>query len=299
MIEIKNTYAKLFLILLCLGLVNCSEGNFQSSSGTNTRNTLVKDSDADIEKNSGDSDDENGSGADGAVGDDDEGEDGDDDADGATGNGEDNGEDDGELGADARNRNCNKHVAVALVLDRSGSMEEPPGGLVGQILNGDKKIEVVRKSAGEFLDGLVDKDYSGLAGFSTSANQLSPMSQNSNQTKAKLSELRPGGNTNITSGLSQGIQLLNQVDDSLGYQKVLVLLSDGEHNTGSDPVAMATTIKADQPDVKIVTVGYQLTPEGKDTMRDIATDSRFYLDAPNSDAVLKQFRALGRSICEI
>ena len=289
MIEIKNTYAKLFLILLCLGLVNCSEGNFQSSSGANTRNTLVKDSDADIEKNSGDFEGENGSGADGAAGD--EG----DDADGATGNGE----DDGELAADARNRNCNKHVAVALVLDRSGSMKESSGGLVGQVLNGDKKIEVVRKSAGEFLDGLVDKDYSGLAGFSTNSNQLSPMSQDSNRTKAKLSELQPNGNTNITSGLNEGIQLLNQVDDSLGYQKVLVLLSDGEHNTGSDPVAMASTIKADQPDVKIVTVGYQLKPDAKDTMRDIATDPRFYLDAPNSDAVLKQFRALGRSICDI
>ena len=214
-----------------------------------------------------------------------------------------------DLDADAKTakRSCKKYMSVAIVLDTSGSMSFQEGQtnpLTPPTPNPDGsparvKMDIVKESAARFIDKLDSKDYVGIAQFSDMASELSPLMTDKDLVKEGLDRITPFGSTDLVAGLQIGADLLEQTPKNKGYQKILVLLSDGNHTVlETDPLATAETLKSDDPKLKIITVGYELDPAGKENMKKIASSESSYIDAPNSEAVINKFRKLGEKICD-
>lgn len=220
-------------------------------------------------------------------------------------------EDDAEA-ASAKERGCT-NVAVSLVIDNSGSMgDEDPSSILNRIFprpnqqqpgqeNPDDKpsrMEVVQGATKEFLNKLVPKDKVGLVNFNSNARIRENLTEDHDRVQQEVENLNPRGNTNIVEGLLLGAELL-QEETLKDTQKVLFLLSDGEHTEEGNPVGTAQEIKDKYPDIKIITMGYELSQQGKAILQSVADSPSAYFDAEDGEAVVKAFQTLGDQICRI
>lgn len=118
---------------------------------------------------------------------------------------------------------------IALVLDRSASMDDPFSGgydAAGNALVGETKSVAAARLITEFVRSR-KQDMFGMITFSNSAMYVLPLSENK---KAILAAVQAtGGNalfqTNIGSGLTSGAGLFDKIPDS--GSRALILLSDG------------------------------------------------------------------------
>jgi Ca-activated chloride channel family protein len=117
--------------------------------------------------------------------------------------------------------------AIALVLDRSGSMAGRP-------------IEEARRCAEYVVSKLRSTDRAALVQFDSLVERLSPAFPVGDGTllRAAIAGIRPGGNTHLHGGWREGAESLAEVPGS-GLKRV-ILLSDGEANEGlTDAAAIA------------------------------------------------------------
>jgi Ca-activated chloride channel homolog len=109
-----------------------------------------------------------------------------------------------------------------VVLDRSGSM------------SGDR-IEKARGAVLALIDQLSERDRLGLVIFDGSAERLIPLEAAATAAKARwrglVRGIEPGGGTNLSDGLDQGLALL-EAGRQPGRAGRILLLSDGEANAG-------------------------------------------------------------------
>lgn len=126
-----------------------------------------------------------------------------------------------------------KTAAVALVLDRSGSMAENRG-------DGQSKHAALQTAAETFVDLMLEGDAVGLVRYNDDAQPVQPL-----QTLGKggLSDVKrretielirgdsldPQGATSIGDGIFEGRKLLDEADPSFDV-KSLVVLTDGKEN---------------------------------------------------------------------
>ncbi len=126
-----------------------------------------------------------------------------------------------------------KTTAVALVLDRSGSMSDDRG-------DGISKVQSVRDAAIVLLDKMLPGDGVGIVRFNQDAQRLQgvlalgdpndPYDANRLSTRNVLQgpDLNPGGSTSIGDGIYEGRSALN---DATGFDQVAMLvLTDGMEN---------------------------------------------------------------------
>ncbi len=114
---------------------------------------------------------------------------------------------------------------IALVLDRSASMDDPFAGN-DQSKVGEMKSAAAARLITDFVNSRKN-DMIGMASFSNSGMYVLPLTDNKN---AIISAVRAtAGNalfqTNIGSGLTTGTELFNKVPDS--GSRAMILLSDG------------------------------------------------------------------------
>lgn len=125
-------------------------------------------------------------------------------------------------------------AAVALVLDRSGSMSEDRG-------DGQSKHESVVEASSILVDVMLEGDAIGLVAFNQTAQKLEdvttlgatgdPFDPGRDNTKSILAGpgLTPGGSTSIGAGIIDGRSILNAVS---GFDvNSLIVLTDGMENT--------------------------------------------------------------------
>lgn len=117
-------------------------------------------------------------------------------------------------------------IDIAVVLDISGSMDEPGFG-------GAAKIDAAKGAVHDFLDGL-GSDRVGLVVFAGDALVLSPLSLDHAAVQRLVEPLHTGadlvaGGTAIGTGLATGLNVLR---GSTAASKVAVVLTDGENNAG-------------------------------------------------------------------
>jgi mxaC protein len=118
---------------------------------------------------------------------------------------------------------------IALVLDRSASMDDPFSGgydAAGNALVGETKSVAAARLITDFVRSR-KQDMFGMITFSNSAMYVLPLSENK---KAILAAVQAtGGNalfqTNIGSGLTSGAGLFDKIPDS--GSRALILISDG------------------------------------------------------------------------
>ncbi|TMC74390.1 MAG: VWA domain-containing protein [Chloroflexi bacterium] len=137
-------------------------------------------------------------------------------------------------------------IDVVLVLDTSGSMAERGFG-------GSTKIEAVKRVVNDFLGGLKN-DRVGLVVFSGEAIVLGPPTLDYAASQKLVAPIDTGtlaGGTAIGTGLASGINVLR---DSEAKSKVVILLTDGENNSGDiSPIDAANMAKL--LDVRVYTIG--------------------------------------------
>ena len=138
--------------------------------------------------------------------------------------------------------------AVMLVLDVSGSMAardiQPT------------RLGAAQQAAKQLISSLPTGAQVGVVAFSDRANVSAPLSTDPNAAQQALDRLSAGGGTAIGDGLTLALdQLAQRPADAQGNRPpaVVVLLSDGESNTGRPPAAAAT--RAQQEGVTVNTIG--------------------------------------------
>lgn len=170
-------------------------------------------------------------------------------------------------------RNVNA-IAIAMTVDVSGSMNAldlaPPGELESardaSKLRGMTRLAVVKELFREFVEHRPD-DLIGLVSFGTYAATVSPLTAYHEGLLQELKALeipemafddqnRPIGgeyeaNTAIGDGLAFALERLKSVDLKT---KIVILLSDGENNTGAVEPDEAAAVAA-KMGVKVYTIG--------------------------------------------
>jgi Ca-activated chloride channel family protein len=142
-------------------------------------------------------------------------------------------------------------VALALVLDRSGSMAEPAADLPATGSHGPAsevpcKLDYLREAALRMLEQMPDGDAVALVSFDDQVRVEKPLTVLSQRARAALSgairALTTGGSTNLEGGLRAGLRQL--ATGRTAYYRKLVLLSDGLANVGESRPAVLGEIAA-------------------------------------------------------
>lgn len=137
-------------------------------------------------------------------------------------------------------------IDIVLVLDTSGSMSE-------RGLGGSTKIDAVKRVVNDFL-GALKNDRVGLVVFSGEAIVLGPPTLDYTASQKLVAPIDTGklaGGTAIGTGLATGINVLR---DSEATSKVVILLTDGENNSG-DITPLDAANMAKLLDVRVYTIG--------------------------------------------
>lgn len=153
-----------------------------------------------------------------------------------------------------------------LIIDRSGSML------------GDR-IAFAKQAARVYVDtiALVNLLSSaapqfGLASFSDSAALDQPLTANRAAVKAAVNGLVAAGGTNIGGGLQVGLNAITS-GSNRSCREMMVLLSDGDHNTGTPPAAVVPSIVDQNVVVYTIGVGSGISTSGQQTLQSIANQT--------------------------
>ena len=167
-------------------------------------------------------------------------------------------------------------LRAMIVTDRSSSME------------GDR-LDNTQQGATLFVELLGNGDAVGLASFSDSASVDFPLTLLANQ-EAKaaavsaISSLSADGSTNIGDGLLAGLSQLT-AQPQCSCKDIIILLTDGEHTTGTPPEATIPALQQAKVSVFVVLIGNDADAVDQGTMANIAAQTGGKLIAasdPNS-----------------
>lgn len=162
-------------------------------------------------------------------------------------------------------------VALALAIDRSGSMEGKP-------------IESVKTAVGLIVDQLTDADMLSIVTFGEHVETLMPASRvlNRELIKQHVDKIRPKGTTNLFAGMATAAEQLLTAKAPEHLSRVL-LLTDGEANEGiveyHDIIAEARNLRARGMTITSIGLGIEYNEE---LMKGIAKNTRgnyYYIDA--------------------
>ena len=140
---------------------------------------------------------------------------------------------------------------VFLVLDRSGSMTT--------VTPGSNRWKDLKKAVQAFLNELKktpQQEQVGIATYSTSSTLDEGLKTNYGQLMKTVNSKSATGMTAIGLGMQSGMQGLKDTTTARKVAaKTLVVMTDGIHNTGVWPDAVATTAAADDIIVHTITFG--------------------------------------------
>jgi len=177
-------------------------------------------------------------------------------------------------------------IAVVLVLDKSGSMDS--------IDRGVKRIDATKSAARVLIDEVAKLGgYIGLIAFDDKPRILTALTKNYTNAKRLVDSIKPGGNTNIGDSIIEAAKLL----ENFGGRALIVLVTDGEHNTGTPPEEAVYKI----PKIPVFTIGLG-NASAHDQLKFVAgVTGGYYLYSPTASDLVNVFAtlvgvALGTSI---
>ncbi len=164
-------------------------------------------------------------------------------------------------------------VNVALVIDRSGSMEGAP-------------LEYVKRACAHVVDQLSSDDVLSIVTFEESVDVLMPARRVTDREliKQHIQRIVPGNTTNLFDGLYAGGAQLASVPDLNGYVTRILLLTDGEPTAGLKDFTSITNQVADLKNRGISVTALGFGPEyNEELMAGIARRSGgnyYYIERP-------------------
>lgn len=129
---------------------------------------------------------------------------------------------------------------IALVLDRSGSMEGD--ALANLKLGANTFIDIIEEATDGVKDGIIGSgSHIGIVSFATTATTDTQMITSVADLKAAVDDLTADGNTNHADAFTKAIQLF---DPSSNNHKVIVMFTDGKTTAGGPPAPVAAAARA-------------------------------------------------------
>ncbi len=180
---------------------------------------------------------------------------------------------------------------VALVLDVSGSMAASSGGV--------SRINALKAAVTVFLNEieiLSPSTLVSLSTYDTTSRKIISLTDNFNSIRNAANALRPGGMTAIGQGLQTGSDSLNSDPLKREYSsKSIVLMTDGQHNTGVSPLVVAQTIAGRGHSVHTVTFG---SGASVSLMQQVAqaTQGGTHVHADGNADLVEAFRDIARTL---
>jgi len=145
---------------------------------------------------------------------------------------------------------------VMLAIDVSGSMQATDVQ--------PSRLEAARSAARSLIDQLPPSARVGLVSFNGGASLVAPLTTDRSTVQAALDGLRPGGGTAIGDGIEAALQQLQQAGSSgttaAKVPAMIVLLTDGSSNAGTDPQLAAAAAKAAGVPVDTIGIGQRNQP---------------------------------------
>lgn len=140
---------------------------------------------------------------------------------------------------------------VVLVIDVSGSMQATDVA--------PTRLEAAKSAATTLIDQLPGADRIALISFDTQATVRQGLTTDRSAVKAALAGLAPGSGTALGDGLALALNQLNATGRSASAARerpaMIVVLTDGVSNQGSDPLAVAQQIAAAKVPVQTIGIG--------------------------------------------
>jgi Ca-activated chloride channel homolog len=162
-------------------------------------------------------------------------------------------------------------VALALAIDRSGSMEGKP-------------IEAVKTAVGLIVDQLTDADMLSIVTFGEHIDVLMPASRvlNRQLIKDHVNRIQPKGTTNLYSGMATAAEQLLGAKTPQHLSRVL-LLTDGEANEGiveyADIIGEARSLRAKGATISTIGLGIEYNEELMGAIAKNTGGNYYYIDA--------------------
>lgn len=180
---------------------------------------------------------------------------------------------------------------VALVLDISGSMSEPSGP--------GTRLDALKLAVNIFLDEITVSSRTtnlSLVSYSTTPTKVLELTNDYASVRAQVNAFRPAGFTAIGNALTMGSDSL--VNDPLARNfafKTVILMTDGNHNTGPSPAVTVATPVARGQTVHTITFS---AGANQPLMRNVAgaTSGGIHLHADDAADLAAAFRAIARTL---
>src|SRR5207247_3079215 len=168
-------------------------------------------------------------------------------------------------------------IDVMLVLDRSGSMNDP---------SSEPAINAAKTAAKQFASYLdFTKDQCGIVSFADAAS--SPidltLSTSLRTINSRIDAVLANGGTCINCGIDVATAELVSARHRVGNLRVMVILTDGVNSFGPQPVlASADAAKNSPNDIRLITIGLGVGVD-KNTLISAASSPDDSYDAPTTD----------------
>ncbi|MFQ6061624.1 MAG: VWA domain-containing protein [Methanosarcinales archaeon] len=141
-----------------------------------------------------------------------------------------------------------KSVALAVVMDNSGSMDE-----IVSSRSSKRKIDNAKSALISLIQSLPEYDEIAIVKFSTNAVIVSDLTTKKSELITKVDLLQPEGSTNMGAGLEKAIESLNNAKPD--SKKNILFLTDGMTNTGRSQEDILNLISKN-PDIAVTTFAY-------------------------------------------
>ncbi len=158
-----------------------------------------------------------------------------------------------------------KGSKIMLLLDKSGSM------------GSERRMEFARSGATAFTTFSQDEDQVGVASFEDMGRVDYPLTSLAEDgareaLRKAIEGLWPGSSTNIGDGLKKALSELTG-QECRSCDETIILLSDGDHNTGTNPADVLPLLKDERVSVTTVGVGTGISPGGEELLQQIASET--------------------------
>jgi Ca-activated chloride channel homolog len=173
---------------------------------------------------------------------------------------------------------------IVVVIDRSGSMQ-------GQ------KYRDLCDALSIFVATVQEtptKEFMGLASYSSGASVDLGYTLDLNLIPGKAKGLPVDGMTSISAGIDAGYKIIQTGRSKLFVERTMVVMTDGQHNTGREPIIPARVVAADGVTIHTITFG---AGADKSRMAAIASVGRGrHLHADNGAQLKAAFRDIALTL---
>ena len=197
---------------------------------------------------------------------------------------------------------CPAAVNVMLVLDKSSSMGSPSTRYINSRNAAESFVNLLH------LEASTSPDQAGLVTFCQTAQCNQTLTSGTSGKQALVTYIRnigpnsdSGTDINLCSGtaIGSGVLLAHNNLPTSSNPRVMVVLTDGEENQGSDPVGKASAAKADG--IRVITIGVELPapPDNtaRNTLQSMASSSTDFYEATDSATLGAIYTNIAASLC--